>query len=101
MNTNIYDQLVKLYDRTGHPEGTLQKDLIYYLQNGYVFGTPDYFIMGRAIERGWYIHAAVGIGAIEGFLQFMPHYLPYIGWERRNSGKVHWYPTEKLKSKLL
>lgn len=97
----IYEQLEQLYARTGWPKGTLQEDLAYYLRNGYVFATPNYFIMGREIDGGWYIHAAVGVGALEGFLRLMPHYLPYVGWERRGSGKVKWYPTEQLKRKLL
>jgi hypothetical protein len=101
MNINTYEQLTELYLRSGYPKGALQEDLEYYLRNGYVFATPEYFIMGRQIHGGWYIHAAVGVGALEGFLHLMPHYLPYVGWERRGSGKVKWYPTEQLTRKLL
>lgn len=98
---SIYDQIQDLYTKTGWKKGTFEKDLTWYLQHGYVFATPEYFIMGVAISGGWYVHAAVGVGALEGFLRLMPYYLPYVGWERRGSGKVRWYPTEKLKQRLI
>lgn len=101
MSTNIYDRLRQLYDEAGHPPGAMQTDIEYHLRNGYVFASPDYFVMGVAIDAGWYVHAAVGTGALEGFLKFMPHYLPYVGWERRGTGKVKWYPTTKLTNKIL
>lgn len=97
----IYEQLSDLYLRSGYPEGTLQKDITHYLRTGYVFATPEYFIMGQRIDAGWYVHAAVGVGALEGFLRHMPYYLPYIGWERRGTGKVRWYQTTKITNKLL
>lgn len=99
--SNIYDAVKALYDKAGHPEGALQADLEYYLRNGYVFATSDYFILGQRIHAGWYIHAAIGTGALESFLRLMPYYLPYIGWERRGTGKVKWYPTTKFANKLL
>jgi len=99
--TNTYERLESLYRSSGYEPGALQKDLEHYFRIGYVFSTPEYFIMGCAISSGWYVHAAVGAGAIEGFLQFMPYHLPYVGWERRGSGKVKWYPTDKLKKKLI
>lgn len=101
MNTSIYEQLEALYKGSSREAGALQADIEYYLRTGYVFNTPEFFIMGCRISNGWYIHAAVGIGAIEGFLRFMPYHLEYIGWERRGSGKTKWYSTEKLKQRLL
>lgn len=78
----------------------MQADIEYYLRNGYVFTAPEYFVMGRQIHGGWYVHAAVGVGAIEKLLQHLPYYLPYIGWERHGSA-TRWYHTEKLSKKLL
>ena len=101
MNSNIYEQLQKLYNDTGYPPGTLQEDLAYYLRVGYVFAAPEYFIMGCEISGGYYIHAAVGVGALEKFLQHMPKFLPYVGWERRGSGKIKWYSTTRLTNKIL
>lgn len=99
--SNAYEYLRQLYTRSGYAEGAMQADIEYYLRVGYVYSTPGYFIMGCQIHGGWYIHAAVGVGAIESFIRLMPHYLPYIGWERRGTGKVKWYPTTKLVNKLL
>jgi len=101
MNTNIYEQLRALYHKAGYEEGSLQKDLEHYLRNGYVFATPECFIMGCQISNGWYVHAAVGVGALETFFRFMPKELPYIGWERRGTGIVKWYSVSKLKRKLV
>lgn len=100
MNTNIYEQLEALYRASGYDAGALQADLALHLRVGCVFATPGSFIMGREISGGWYIHAAVGVGAIESFIRYMPHYLPYIGWERRGTGKVKWYRTDRLIRKL-
>lgn len=99
MSMSIYEQLETLYDKSGYEKGSLQKDIEYYLRVGYIFSTPESFVMGRQIDAGWYIHAAVGVGAVESFLRYMPYYLPYVGWERRG-GKTKWYPTDKLKRKL-
>lgn len=98
-STNIYEQLLNLYLQSGRSAEAMQEDIQHYFRVGYVFCTPEYFIMGRSIQHGWYVYAAVGTGALEGFLRFMPYYLPHIGWERRG-GKTRWYKTDKLRRKL-
>lgn len=54
--------------------------------------------MGRRIGEGWYIHAAVGKGAIKTFATLMPYYLPFVGWAREAQGReiVTWHDTETI-----
>lgn len=99
MTTPTYDILARLHTRMGGSEATFGALVVDYMRTGYVFASADYFVMGKRIGDGWYIHAAAGIGAIETFCRFMPFHLPWIGWERRG-GKTRWYRTEKLLRKL-
>jgi len=100
MNTPIYDQIVGLYATT--PTRTLQADVLYYLRAGYVFSTPRLFLMGEHVGDGWFIHVAVGVGALKDFCDLMPFYLPWIGWAREADGKhaVMWHKTDKLVRRL-
>ena len=93
---------------------TFEHDLYWHLQNGYVFSTPDYFIMGRPVDvsapdsmqldpsvkfnapNGWLVWLAAG--EIACFNDIAPYRLPFIGFQRRN--RLRWYKAEKLLSKL-
>ena len=99
MTTPIYDILVQLYASGGRDERALQDDIVYHLQNGYVFATPECFIMGRQLANGWFVHAAVGVGYLETFFNFIPYDLEYIGWEKHDM-PVRWHKTETLKRKI-
>jgi hypothetical protein len=74
----------------------------WHMVHGFVFSTPDYFIMGRPVRRGtdftdrlfiepresadaWYVHAMSGdVSAVWGIL---PYPLPFIAFERVRVGK--------------
>lgn len=95
MNTTIYDEFQKLY--TLCPDRNMQDDLMHYLQHGYIFTGPNYLLVGKRINDGWFIHAAVGRGAMAKFIQLMPYYLPFIGWARQMKGRdVTWHRTETI-----
>ena len=91
---NILAQAKDLYDGCGID---MNKDIATYAANGYVFITPDNFLLGKAVNSksdvhpqdqwnignpdAWYIHMA--IGKISRLWQYLPHPLPLVGWMRQ------------------
>lgn len=91
-------------------------DLHLHLSHGYVFSTPESFIIGRPVSRlarsdeitnpahiftdpdAWLVYLASG-NSLRVFFRYEPFPLPWIGWERNN--KLRWYRTEAIKKKLL
>ncbi len=72
-----------------------ERDLGFYLTNGVVIARPDRFIMAKPIVAAegedcwnpekpdtWWVHCAVGKGALEWFLLQAPFRLPFIGFKR-------------------
>lgn len=81
-------------------------DLHLHLTQGFVFSTPDAFIMGRPVDRhaeswmvvnpaiefenpdAWLIYLAATSdetkSPLETFLKYEPYPLPWYGWERNN-----------------
>ena len=72
-----------------------ERDLGYYLTNGHVISMPDKFIMFKSIDSAkgdddwnpanpdtWYVHMAVGKGALRWFLEQAPVKLPLLAWRR-------------------
>lgn len=92
---SMYDQLLQLYAKV--PSRSLSQDLDFYMRTGYVICRPDLILIGRRIEDGWFIHAAVAesLGAV---LAAAPYYLPYVGWAREARGRsqIKWYSWEQL-----
>ena len=97
--------------------GDFREELEAYLLHGYVFSTPDLFLMGRAMPRSadasdlwvsypveecdaWFVW--LGVGDALRLLELMPFPLPWIGWARQGRAweDVHWLPTEILRRKL-
>lgn len=95
---------------------TFAHDLELHLLHGFVFSTPDSFIMGRPVYRGgryeeitnpafrfqlcdcWLVYLAAG-NSLRIFFQYEPYPLPWIGWERNN--KLRFYKTERIRERLL
>ena len=93
---------------------TFEHDLFCHLALGYVFSTPDYFIMGRPVNHtapehmildlrcvhdqpdAWLVWLACG--KIACFNDIAPFSLPYIGFQKRN--KLRFYEADKLLSRL-
>lgn len=83
---------------------SFKEDLTLHLINGYVFSTPEYFIMGRAVcasspyelildpdhafprevQDCWHIYLAAGVNAYAQFFRIEPYELPLYCWEKRN-----------------
>jgi hypothetical protein len=106
-----YEAAREIYFKESCPR-TFAEDLGYHLHNGYVFSTPDFFLMGRPVCIGatyeeitdpihifpehdaWFIYLAAGKGYLRNFLKLEPYALPYFGWERSN--KIRFYPRERI-----
>lgn len=92
-----------------------EQDLGFYLLNGYVFSTPDRFLMAKPVRKNigeadwhpecpdcWYVHYAGGKDCLDWFVNRAPYMLPFIGWTR-NKGKnqgFRAYPSSLLCAKL-
>lgn len=103
---------------------TFEEDLSAHLRHGYVYSTPQYFLMGRPVWSGasqeaindvwrafapcgwdaWYVYAFAlredkGLcGLVKKLLTHMPFYLPLLAWER--SGEpLKFFLTEQLLTK--
>ena len=96
-NINAYDSLLDLYSK--HPQRSLSDDLAFYMREGYVFSAQSYILIGRRIGNGWFVHAAVGVGALEELIRLVPYRLPWIGWARDN-GTIRWHRAEAVEKAI-
>ena len=103
---------------------SFEEDLTAHFYHGYVYSTPEYFLMARPVWSGasqenindvhrafppalwdtWYIYAFAlrddqGLqGLVKNLLTHMPFYLPLVAWER--SGEpLSFFSTDKLFTK--
>jgi hypothetical protein len=90
---------------------SFEDDLLLHLLHGYVFSTPEMFMMGRPVRRdgtyenitdptykfadpdSWLVYLASG--DLQIFFKHEPYPLPYIGFERENS--LRFYSRERIK----
>ena len=106
---NILAQAKDLYDKCGID---MNRDIAAYCANGYVFITPDSFLLGKAVNSksevhpqdqwnvenpdAWYVNMAVGCGVAE-FINRIPYPLPLVGWMRQlKSQPVRWYDFKRI-----
>lgn len=91
---------------------TFEEDVALHFRFGYVFSTPDAFIMGRPIQHDapheeiilpwvtfpdpdcWLVWLAAGPKALEIFLRHEPFPCPYFAWERDN--RLRFYTRSQL-----
>lgn len=96
---------------------SFKEDLEAHLLNGYVFSTPDLFVMGRAVDSSapyelvtnpWHVFEPAKCDAwlcylAAGDLRKMPAVIPYelpkIGFERKNV--LRYYPVSVLTHRIL
>jgi hypothetical protein len=94
--STIMQRVRSLYEQAGLD---FDADLLKYLNEGYVHYTPTYFIMGKQVGDGWFVQCCVSQEGPD-FTKLIPYPLPYIGFYRHSDGKVRWYKTEKIITKL-
>lgn len=94
-----YEQAFNLYQR--HDDKSLIHDILTYSREGYVHITPRYIILAAhwSQQHCWYIHLAVGRGAMAEFFRLAPFELPWVAFARPGKGRhdIRYYPTYKLK----
>lgn len=90
-----------ILDYQAHGCRKFKEHLRDHLANGYVFCTPNIFVMGKAValEDGrvaWYITYARGDLRI--LAAMIPFPLPYIAWRRLRNGRetLRVYPFERV-----
>lgn len=109
MTISPYERARKVYEQEDCRR-SFSEDLELHLRYGYVYSTPNSFIMGRAVDRyadsecivdpsvvfdhpnAWLVYLAAG-DMSEFFLR-QPFFLPWVGWEREN--KLRFYKTVHL-----
>jgi hypothetical protein len=109
-----FDQAAQLYERFSCT-ATFAEHLEWYLQHGYVFSTPQLFLMGRPVELSsfhhekllqhdpahcdcWYVHLFAG----DLSSWTWPYPLPYLAWHRMKDAsrgrQLRVYPAERIVS---
>ena len=90
----------KIDDKNG-----FERDLITYLQAGYVYASPKCIILGKPVRRdggspdsqwwvdekqcdAWFVKFASGSDQFLEFINAMPFKLPYVGWMRELKNKT-------------
>jgi hypothetical protein len=80
---------------------TFQVDLMWYLEHGFVYSTPDYFVMGRPVFAGYSQELITGLysfpheacdcwhvylmaGDVKQAWKILPWDLPLVSFERQN-----------------
>lgn len=98
----------ELYDKCGID---MNADIAAYASHGYVFITPDSFLLGKAVNSksdvdpqdqwnvenpdAWYVNMAVG--DVKDFISKIPHPLPLIGWMRETKKQpMRWYEFKRI-----
>lgn len=112
--TPFESALADYMTRFGYNEGRKRfyAEMKAHLITGYVHNTPETFFVFRAVVKGhpmvgnphasftepdaWFIWFAAGNMFV--LWNYMPEWLPFIGWARRN-GSCRFYKTEKLRKK--
>jgi hypothetical protein len=103
-------------------ERTFRGDLEQHLLNGYVFSTPEFFLMGRAVDSTagieaindpsivfprdrqdcWLVYAYADImgnsprGLVKNVLTMMPYPLPLVAWQRKRHDRLRYFKTKHL-----
>ena len=93
-------------------------DVTLHLRGGYVFSTPEYFIMGRGVDStadielilnpefifprvaqdAWWVYLCAGDGLGE-LVRLMPYPLAFVGWERGNIPRF--YRLDSVLSRIV
>lgn len=113
------ERIHALYSDT---ERSFRGDLEQHLLNGYVFSTPEFFLMGRPVDSKasmeeindpsvvfprdrqdcWVVYAYADImgnsvrGLVKNVLTMMPYPLPLVCWQRKRHDRLRFYETRKL-----
>lgn len=110
-----YEQAYQLYQ--AHPQAlTFPEYLGWHLQFGFVYSTPSFFVMGRAMDRfdlegdsaplklsdkpdTWFVHLLCG--DMSKAWSILPYELPYMAFERYRDGSLYLtvMPLQRIREK--
>ncbi|CAN5767085.1 hypothetical protein BH09VER1_BH09VER1_45620 [soil metagenome] len=110
------DQILSLYEETNSPR-TFTDDLAAHLHHGIVINTPEVLILARPVPSHapvehinnpdhafpaetcdtWYIYAHAG--NLRTALNYFPHPLPYLAFERANQNGLRFLPLARFQKK--
>jgi hypothetical protein len=94
---------------------TFRYDLELHLLNGYVYSTPDYFVMGRPVQRCaprdaivdpainhaapdcWHVYLAAG--DMPKALTMVPYPLPWMSFERGN--RLRFWKMSRISRRII
>lgn len=114
------ERVAALYDADS--PRTFREDVEAHMLTGYVFATPEAFLMGRAIDSGatpeaiadpwhafprdaqdtWLIYAYADRfgnspwGLVKKVLCWMPYPLKNVAWSRKRDGRLRFFDIQKL-----
>lgn len=94
-----YEETLKLYK---NDEDLLRRHINFYARYGIMHCEHNYmFLASLHDEQTWYIHLAVGRGALSVFRHCFPFSLPFVAWRRGFNGdnrlRVHkWDTLERI-----
>jgi len=109
-----FDIIAGLYTKFPQPR-SFDEDIAAHISTGYVFSAPDFFIMGRAIDRfadpsliedpwhqfdktnAWLVYAFSG--SSQNIIDFIPNPLQWIGFQRRGN-PLRFYDFSALTRRL-
>jgi len=101
---------------------TFRSDLEAHLLHGYVWSTPEWFVMARPVASDgdhdqikdawhvfdpfdcWHIFAYANTtphnlrGLVEKFLRLMPYELPLVSWEREKDNDLRFYNLKRFQT---
>jgi len=112
-----YESIAEKY--TNHPQPqTFDWYIRWHCMHGFVYSTPDFFLMGRPVVRDapairiteptylfnpsdcdcWFIHAMAG--NIRGAIGMEPYELPWYAWERMLDGELdlRFYEASRIRN---
>ncbi len=106
------EQAAAVYDREDC-QRTFRQDVELHMLHGYIFSTPDVFVMGRPVNKDaphslivdpshvfpreqwncWLLYLAAG--RLGDFWRWEPFPLDFIAWERKNVLRIYYAQTVK------
>lgn len=111
--SSALDRAAAVYDKERCAR-SFEEDLILHMRSGYVISSPTVFLVGRAVVKDadpdlildparqfdapdcWLIWLAAG--DIKEFFRYMPYYLPFMAWQKRNI--LRFYKTEEVRKRI-
>jgi hypothetical protein len=96
VKATLCEEIADLYRKC--PDMDFEADVWYYQRYGHIIWTDRLFALFEKRGMGWFLHCVVSLNGIKDLFQWMPYWLPFIGWARYSKGRkqIKWYDTCKI-----